>query len=342
MTDAPVFHGGDLSWAEARFGRPDQPWIDLSTGMNPWPYPIGAIGDEAWSRLPQARVEADLREAAARYYGAPGVDCVVSAPGSQALIQLLPRLRPPARVAVLGPTYGEHAPCWEAGGHQVTTIDDDGFDGAWPDGVWDVVVVTNPNNPDGVARSPMMLDEIADRLAARGGWLVVDEAFADTEPRLSLAESTNRPGRIVLRSFGKFFGLPGLRLGFALAPPEIAGRIAAALGPWAVSGPALEIATRAFDDDAWIAATRERLAAAAARLDRVLRDGGLEPSGGSPLFRLVEHPSAASVFQSLGEHGILARHFPDQPNRLRLGLPPDDAALALLGQALTASRAAVS
>ena len=187
-----------------------------------------------------------------------------------------------------------------------------------------------------------MLYEVADRLAARGGWLVVDEAFADTEPRLSLAASTNRPGRIVLRSFGKFFGRPGLRLGFAMAPPEIARRIAAALGPWAVSGPAIEIATRAFDDDAWIAATHKRLAAAAARLDRVLRDEGLEPSGGTPLFRLVEHRSAASVFQSLGEHGILARHFPDQPDRLRFGLPPDDAALARLGQALAASRAAVS
>ncbi len=341
MTDAPVFHGGDLGWAEARFGRPGQPWIDLSTGMNPWPYPIGAIGDEAWSRLPEARAEADLRSAAARYYGAPGVDCIVSAPGSQALIQLLPRLRPPSRVAVLGPTYGEHAPCWEAGGHQVTTIDDDGFYGAW-----DVVVITNPNNPDGVARSPEMLDQVADRLAARGGWLVVDEAFADTDPRLSLASSTNRPGRIVLRSFGKFFGLPGLRLGFALAPPEIAGRIAAALGPWAVSGPALEVATSAFADDTWIAATRRRLAAAAVRLDRVLGDAGLEPVGGTSLFRLVEHPSAASVFRSLGEHGILARHFPDRPDRLRFGLAPDEVALARLGQALAASlvasRAAVS
>ena len=342
MTDAPVFHGGDLGWAEARFGRPEHPWIDLSTGVNPWPYPIGAIGDEAWSRLPEVRLEAALCETAARYYGAPDVDCVVSAPGSQVLIQLLPRLRPRGRVAVLGPTYGEHAPCWQAGGHQVTMIDADGFDGAWFDDSWDVVVVTNPNNPDGTVRHPQALDEIAERLAARGGWLVVDEAFADTDPRFSLAASANRPGRIVLRSFGKFFGLPGLRLGFALAPPEIVRRIAAMLGPWAVSGPAIDIATRAFDDDAWIAATRERLAAAAARLDDLLRGKGLDPTGGSPLFRLVEHPSAASVFQSLGEHGILARHFPDQPNRLRLGLPPDDTALDLLGQALAASRAAVS
>ncbi len=337
MTDTPVFHGGDLGWAEARFGRPDRPWIDLSTGVNPWPYPIGDIRDDAWSRLPEARAEAKLREAAACYYCAPGVDGVVFAPGSPILIQLLPRLRPPSRVAVLGPTYGEHAPCWEAGGHHVTTIDDADLDGAW-----DVVVVTNPNNPDGVVRSPMLLDEVAERLAARGGWLVIDEAFADTAPQLSLAPQTNRPGRIVLRSFGKFFGLPGLRLGFALAPAQIARRVAAALGPWAVSGPALEIATRAFGDNAWIDQSREGLATAASRLDDVLRDRGLEPTGSSPLFRLVEHSSAASVFQSLGDQGILVRQFPDQPNRLRVGLPPDDAALANLSQALGASCVTVS
>ncbi len=341
MTEGRPFHGGDLGWAEARFGRPELPWIDLSTGVNPFPYPLGEVSAASWSRLPEARAEARLREAAARYYGAPEIDCVVAAPGSQALIQLLPRLRPSGRVAVLGPTYGEHAPCWAAAGHQVTTIAEDDLYGAW-----DVVVVTNPNNPDGVARGPALLDEVADRLAARGGWLVVDEAFADTEPGLSLAPSADRPGRIVLRSFGKFFGLAGLRLGWALAPADVARRIAAALGPWAVSGPALEVATSAFGDDAWIAATRRRLAAAAARLDRVLDDAGLEPAGGTPLFRLVEHKSAASVFRSLGEHGILARHFPDRPDRLRFGLAPDEAALARLGQALAASlvasRAAVS
>ena len=337
MTDAPVFHGGNLGWAEAKFGRPVRPWIDLSTGVNPWPYPIGSIRSDAWSRLPDARAESEMREAAARYYCAPEVDCVVSAPGSQILIQLLPFLRPPSRVAVLSPTYGEHAPCWEAGGHHVTRIDDADLDGAW-----DVVVVTNPNNPDGVVRSPMLLNEVAERLAARGGWLVIDEAFADTSPQLSLAPQTNRQGRIVLRSFGKFFGLPGLRLGFVLAPAEINRRIAAALGPWAVSGPALEIAKRAFCDNAWIEQSRVCLTTSASRLDDVLRAGGLEPTGSSPLFRLVEHSSAASVFQSLGDNGILVRNFPDQPNRLRLGLPPDDAALTKLRQVLAASNVAVS
>ena len=191
-------------------------------------------------------------------------------------------------------------------------------------------------------RSPILLNEIAERLAARGGWLVIDEAFADTSPQLSLAPQTNRPGRIVLRSFGKFFGLPGLRLGFVLAPIEIARRIAAALGPWAVSGPALEIAKRAFCDNAWIEQSQAVLATSASRLDDVLRAGGLEPTGNSPLFRLVEHSSATSVFQSLGDHGILVRNFPDQANRLRFGLPPDNAALDKLRQALAASSVTVS
>jgi cobalamin biosynthetic protein CobC len=290
---------------------------------------VGEIAAEAWSFLPQASAEAGLRDAAARCYGAPGAECVVAAPGSQALIQLLPRLRSPARVAVLGPTYGEHAMCWQAAGHDVAIIADDGIDGAW-----DVVVLTNPNNPDGAARDPAMLDEIADRLARRGGWLVVDEAFADVAPGLSLAGSADRPGRIVLRSFGKFFGLPGLRLGFALAPPELAGRIAAALGPWAVSVPAIEVGARALDDAAWIAATSDRLAAAARRLDDALGNVGLRVVGGTALFRLVEHPNAGALFQALGEHGILVRHFPDRPDRLRFGLPADDAAFARLADAL--------
>jgi cobalamin biosynthetic protein CobC len=182
-----------------------------------------------------------------------------------------------------------------------------------------------------------MLDETADRLARRGGWLVVDEAFADVTPGLSLAGSADRPGRIVVRSFGKFFGLPGVRLGFALAPADVAGRIAAALGPWAVSAPAIEVGARALGDDAWIAATRDRLAAAARRLDDALGDGGLVVTGGTSLFRLVELPAATSLFQMLGEHGILVRHFPDRPDRLRFGLPPDDAAVARLAQALAAT-----
>ncbi len=325
--EKPVFHGGDLSWADERFGIPAPGWIDLSTGINPFPYPVGAIPPTAWTRLPDARALGALIDAAARRYRAPGPDWVAAAPGSQILIQLLPRLRALSRVAVIGPTYGEHAPCWEAAGHQVEPVGEDALDGDW-----DVIVLVNPNNPDGRVRDPVMLAGIADRLAARGGWLVVDEAFADLVPEFGMAP---RSGCIVLRSFGKFFGLPGLRLGFAIAEPAIARRIAAALGPWPVSGPAIDIALRALADDEWARRTRETLAAGAKRLDAVLGAAGLEIVGGTDLFRLARSPAAPRLFDALGNAGILVRHFPDHPEWLRFGLPADDREYARLRDALS-------
>jgi len=167
---------------------------------------------------------------------------------------------------------------------------------------------------------------------------VIDEAFADVAPELSLAARAHRPGIIVLRSFGKFFGLAGVRLGFALAEPALARPIGEALGPWAVSGPAIEIATRAFADPGWTRETRLRLARAAAALDGILTASGLHIIGGTTLFRLVETPDASALFEALGRRGILVRHFPDQPDRLRFGLPPDDAAQARLADALAEER----
>lgn len=330
MPDMPVFHGGELGLLAARFPDAPRPWIDLSTGINPWPYPVPALPDAAWQRLPGHAETQRLLAAAAACYGAPGPDHVAAAPGSQALIQLLPRLRPAGRVAVLGPTYGEHEACWRAAGHAVERLA-----GAAPDGEasgWDVVVTVNPNNPDGRRLDPAGLERLRAALAARGGWLVVDEAFADVAPDIAMAGAAGRPGLIVLRSFGKFFGLAGLRLGFALAAPALRARIEAALGPWAVSGPAIAIATAALADEAWIAATRQRLAAAAARLDGVLAGAGLELLGGTALFRLAR--GGDELFDRLGRAGILARHFPDHPGLLRLGLPPDEAAFGRLQAAL--------
>ena len=245
---AAPHHGGDLAAARREHGGGDD-WLDLSTGINPFPYPIGELPEEAWTRLPDSGVEAELLAAATAYYGAPDPACVVAAAGSQSLIQLLPRLRPAGRVAILRPTYVEHEPCWAAAGHEVVAL------GEVDAGDCDVVVLANPNNPDGRRFAPAELEELAAGLAPRGGWLVVDEAFADLEPELSLAATVRQPGRIVLRSFGKFFGLAGLRLGFVLTEPALAGRIRSALGPWAFSSPAAWIATRAFADRTWIMAT---------------------------------------------------------------------------------------
>jgi cobalamin biosynthetic protein CobC len=327
---APVYHGGDLGWADARYADAPRPWLDLSTGINPWPYPLAPPPTELWARLPSAALGERLRQAAALAYGAIDPAAIVSAPGSQALIQWLPRLRSRSSVAVLGPTYGEHAAAWTAAGHVVQIVSDIN---AAPN-TCAVVVLGNPNNPDGRVIARDRLSPLADKLAERGGWLVIDEAFADVAPEASLAAEAHRPGRIVLRSFGKFFGLAGLRLGFALAEPSVAAALTAALGPWAVSGPAAWIGATALADRAWIAATRSRLAAATRMLDVVFEKHRVQIVGGTDLFRLIAAADAEPLFDSLCRHGIFARRFPQAPTWLRFGLPADDTAMARLDRAL--------
>ncbi len=221
-------HGGDLTAARARFPDAPAPWIDLSTGVSPWPYPIPDLPQSVWSRLPEPTAVADLAAVAGVGYGLPVGARAVPAPGTQMLIQLLPRLRPAGMVAVVGPTYAEHAHCWRQAGHDVVSAPDlaaaVGARSA-------VVVVTNPNNPDGRIVPQVELMAAAAALAIRDGWLVVDEAFADLMPGVSVAGAADRPGLIVLRSFGKTYGLAGLRLGMLLAADALAETAAAALGP---------------------------------------------------------------------------------------------------------------
>jgi cobalamin biosynthetic protein CobC len=324
-----VPHGGDLAAAEARWGRPAGGWLDLSTGINPAPYPVPAIDPAAWHRLPQHDRLRALLDIARACYGAPADAPVVAAPGTQILIQLLPRLRPGARVAILGPTYGEHAACWSAEGATVITVGS--LDEA---AAADVVVLVNPNNPDGrVVEAGRML-ALADALVARGGLLVVDEAFAEVTPGASVAAEAGRPGLLILRSFGKFFGLAGIRLGFALGAAAEIDRLARWLGSWAVPGPAIEIGIAALSDRGWQDETRARLLAAAKRLTDLLTAHSFADRGGTDLFRLVEHPQAAKVWGRLGRAGILVRPFPDRPALLRFGLPAGEDGFARLAAAL--------
>jgi len=322
-------HGGDLAAAERRWGRPALGWLDLSTGINPHPYPLPPLAPALWTRLPGADDEAALLSAARHRFSAPVQADIIAAPGSQALIQALPRLRPAGPVAILGPTYAEHARAWSAAGHTVTLIDDP--NAADPAGV---LIVVNPNNPSGRRFAPADLSGLAARFARAGGLLVIDEAFADPYPELSLIPSL--PGAtVVLRSFGKFHGLAGLRLGFAVtAETGLAEGLRRGFGPWAVSGPALAIGAAALADDAWAEATRARLAADQARLIDVLMSAGMELVGGTPLFTLVRHPEAARLWDRLGQAGILVRAFDFQPDWLRVGLPGDETGFERLARAL--------
>jgi cobalamin biosynthetic protein CobC len=320
-----AYHGGQLGAARHLVPDAPEPWIDLSTGVNPHPYPLPEIAPEAWTRLPDPSALARLEAAAATRYRARPPAHVVAAPGSQTIIQALARLLPARRVGVLGATYPGHARAWSAEVVRVDRIED--FAGC------DVAVVVNPNNPDGLIVESAALSALARSMAPRV--LIVDEAFADFDAAdESLAPDLTERGALVLRSFGKTYGLAGLRLGFAIAPPDLAGPLRAALGPWAVSGPAIEVGLRALPDEAWFEAMRDRVKAEAERLDRLLMATGWTVIGGTSLFRLASRADAAERFAALLGAGILTRPFADAPDRLRFGLPADEAGWERLARAL--------
>jgi cobalamin biosynthetic protein CobC len=316
----PSRHGGELAAARLAFPAAPEPWLDLSTGINPYSYPLPELGREAFTRLPEPAALRDLEQAAAEAYRAPRRAQVVAAAGSQALIGLLPRLFPARRVGVLGFTYAEHESSWRAAGAEVTTVQSL----AALEGM-DVAVVVNPNNPDGRLVPVPDLVALAETLGRRGGLLVVDEAFGDfAEPSASLVPAMPEVGVMVLRSFGKAYGLAGLRLGFAVTSVALAGPLRASLGPWPVCGAALEIGSGALADRAWLASIRERLLSDGASLDHMLAAAGFTACGGAILYRLVAHPRAASVFADLGQAGILVRRFDARPSWLRFGIPASD------------------
>ena len=313
-------HGGTLREAMRRYGGSD--WIDLSTGINPVGYPAPAPSADAWQRLPEP--DPALVRAACAYYDAPGLLPVA---GTQAAIQALPRLRAPARVSVSAPSYAEHAHHWSRHGHLLRQVPYASLDAAVRDS--DVVVIVNPNNPTGATVTPGQLLAWHAQLAARGGWLVVDEAFGDTAPALSIAAHADRPGLIVLRSVGKFFGLAGLRLGFVAAAPALLARLEDLLGPWAVSGPAQEIALAALRDHGWQQATQGRLARDGERM-RALLPG----TSGTPLFHWWADARPEAFHDHMARRAIWVRLFRDAARGIRIGLPAGEAHWQRLEQAL--------
>lgn len=313
-----------------KFRGAPEPWIDLSTGINPVPFAIPELPAEIWSRLPTRCEEEALLTSAAIRYRASGPETIVAAPGTQSLIQLLPRLLPKSHVKILGPTYEEHEACWTRQGHRVSVVRDlDHGDST------DVVVVVNPNNPTGRIIPPGALRAVATALAKRNGLLIVDEAFIDVLPETASIASDLPPAAIVLRSFGKTYGLAGLRLGFAIAEVSLARCIRAELGPWAVSGPALRIGKAALCDAHWLAETTARLVSGRQRLDAMLEAAGFAVLGGTPLFRLARHFEAFKIVERLGRHGIHVRAFSHEPQWLRFGLPGDQQAWERLSAALS-------
>ncbi|TXF12276.1 threonine-phosphate decarboxylase CobD [Pelomicrobium methylotrophicum] len=306
-------HGGLLRRAAQRYGISLERWIDLSTGINPHGWPVSAVPAERWLRLPETGD--GLEAAAGAYYGASSL---LAVPGTQAAIQALPRLRPPGRVAVLEPGYDEHRRAWQAAGHAVIGVCANRLRAGLP--AVDVLVLANPNNPTGERFDRDELTRWREELAARGGWLVVDEAFMDATPGESLAPATGAPGLVLLRSVGKFFGLAGIRVGFVLAAPALLARLEEAMGPWAVANVSRYVAASALADIPWQREMRRLLLLESARLAGLLAGANLRPDGGTALFQWVKTPHAALAHDFLARRGILTRLFAAPP-ALRFGLP---------------------
>lgn len=306
-------HGGQLRATAAHYGIPMTGWLDMSTGINPIPFAPPPVPPEAWSRLPEE--QDGLEEAAAGYYGTKDILPVA---GTQAAIQALPRLRRPCRVGVPHPGYAEHAHAWRSAGHEVKEWCADEI--AVQVGNLDVLVLMQPNNPTGGLFASEDLLHWHAELSARGGWLVVDEAFIEASAAQSLVQAAMPQGLIVLRSMGKFFGLAGARTGFVAAHTALLANLREALGPWCVAGPARHVTRAALLDRAWQQATKKRLVQDGQRLAQLLRDADLPPTGGCGLFQWVQTERAQIIHQRLAQCGIFTRYFAE-PCSLRFGLP---------------------
>jgi cobalamin biosynthesis protein CobC len=320
-------HGGRLHRAAREYGIPLEDWLDLSTGISPFGWPVPVIPPSAWQRLPDD--DDGLIDAAKAYYEAPHVLPVA---GSQAAIQALPWMRSRSRVGILSPGYAEHAHAWRCAGHDVDQQPADAL--LQHARQWDVVVLIHPNNPGGECFDPHDLLHLHAEVASRGGWLIVDEAFMDATPQQSLCRYAERDGLVVLRSAGKFFGLAGARAGFVCASSAIVQALRRKLGPWTLSGPTRFVLQHALKDQAWHGQARSKLQSESKRLAELLSKHGLHATGSTAFFQWSKHEDAPALHRELAQRGILVRLF-DTPASLRFGLPPNNAAFARLNVALS-------
>ncbi|MGB0958917.1 MAG: threonine-phosphate decarboxylase CobD [Halocynthiibacter sp.] len=317
-------HGGNMDEAIAQYGGTARDWIDLSTGINRVPYPVPNMPEDMWTALPTKSLIETTKSAARKAYGTRAPMLVTA--GAQGAIQMLPRHLPMSEMRVLAPTYNEHAASFKNAGwpvKEVATLSD--LEGA------DVAIIVNPNNPDG----QIFTRDTVLKLAKTVGHLIVDESFADPYPSHSVAPEAGRDGLIVLRSFGKFYGLAGVRLGFILGAAELIADLQDMAGPWPVAGNALFIGAAALNDASWAKTTITRLQSDVTRCDTIAHAAGWSCVGGSLLFRLYETPDATAAQIALAKSHIWSRIFPYSDRWIRLGLPADEAEFSRLEIALT-------
>jgi cobalamin biosynthetic protein CobC len=321
-----LFHGGDLQSASAIYGRDPGDWLDLSTGINQYSYPVPAITQDAWHQLPY--LNPALINAATSYYGHH--PCLASS-GSQSVIQLLPAIlhklgnQKAAWLPHVG--YQEHSEAWSQQGdiqtynglnsqlaaQQIDAALNNDATGQKPRREIGHLVIINPNNPTGETFKLQQLCLWAQKLQAKNGFLVVDEAFIDTTPSASLLIQKLADNIVVLRSVGKFFGLAGIRLGFTFAAQAVLNQLAKEIGPWSVNGPAQTVAIAALSDTQW--QKNMRLALVNERLEQLnlwqnsMIQLGAHLAASHELFRsfIMAPDLAYKLHYSAAKNGILLR-----------------------------------
>ncbi|CAM3607391.1 Threonine-phosphate decarboxylase [Vibrio aerogenes CECT 7868] len=333
-----IKHGGNLTEVAARYGTDPADWVDLSTGVSPLTYPVGDIPASVWNRLPETGD--GLETAAKNYYGA--ADEPIAVAGSQAAIMALPGVITLetgrcGTIALPRVGYKEHQHAWgsfERDGNEWEIEFYDDFPTPKQLETCDVVLLINPNNPSGRQTPRSELQAILRQKQHKGGYLILDEAFADCTPEISILNGVQHSEHlIVLRSVGKFFGLAGARAGFVFAGPVIKALLEETLGPWTVNGPARWVMKQALKDREWQRATADRIQAASQRLNQLLDQTFDCPRAGTPLFTTVYVDNAVACHDLLCQQQILTR-LCDEKNAIRFGLPDGEAQWEKLTSAL--------
>lgn len=323
-----IKHGGNLREAAKLYDISLENWIDLSTGINPNPWPAPDIPTSVWQRLPET--DDNLLPSAHKYYGSKDLLAIA---GSQVAIQTLPYCRQHSRIAIVSPCYAEHPYWWQQAGHEVLLIAVDEVEKYLPS--IDVLLLINPNNPTAHLWPLKTLQAWHQQLSAHNGWLIVDEAFMDSTPQFSLLSQYQQlpEGLIILRSIGKFFGLAGIRLGFIVASQNILNKIDSMQGPWAVSHPARWLGSLALADTQWQNENSIQLNKQSDRLHKLLTHY-FKIIHTSHYFCYLPHTQAEEIKHQLAQKGIWVRFF-ENPSAIRLGLPTNDEEYCRLNNAFS-------
>ena len=309
-----IEHGGNLDKAISFYGGKESEWIDLSTGINPNSYPIPKLSISDWRSLPTKTEIKDLESIIKSKQKISSE--IIMVPGAQMAINFLPFLLKGegTEVRILTPTYNEYNYCFTNTGFKVNSCQK--FNQLFNS---DIAIIVNPNNPDGKIYEINELFELSKSVKI----LIVDESFIDSVECDSIVNQLNEDvsNIIVIRSFGKFFGLAGLRLGYVFSGKEIIRKFKRFFGPWQISKMSVKIATIAFSDDVWIKKTKNNLNEKANAIDNLMKKINWKITGGTNLFRLYSTSNSDLAQKLLAEKFIWSRKFSYSKKWIRLGIP---------------------